>query len=107
VQRTLRSFERESKQLRAEAQRGNPPATRSVYARAGGQSRREPHLHGFYEHLLAKGKTKRLALMAVARKLLHAIYGMLFRSGKSHDGARVYQLPAPLATPTPLAQHTT
>ena len=35
-------------------------------------SRREPHLHGFYEHLLAKGKTKRLALMAVARKLLHA-----------------------------------
>ena len=36
-------------------------------------SRREPHLHGFYEHLLAKGKTKRLALMAVARKLLHAI----------------------------------
>jgi transposase len=70
-------------------------------------SRREPHLHGFYEHLLAKGKTKRLALMAVARKLLHAIYGMLFRSGKSHDGARVYQLPAPLATPTPLAQHTT
>jgi hypothetical protein len=91
VQRTLRSFERESKQLRAEAQRGN----------------HHPHLHGSYEHLLAKGKTKRLALMAVARKLLHAIYGMLFRSGKPHDGARVYQLPAPLATPTPLAQHTT
>ncbi len=67
-------------------------------------SRREPHLHGFYEHLLAKGKTKRLALMAVARKLLHAIYGM-FRSGKPYDGARVYQLPSSL--PTPLAQLTT
>ena len=67
-------------------------------------SRREPHLHGFYEHLLAKGKTKRLALMAVARKLLHAIYGM-FRSGKPSDGTRVYQLSSSL--PTPLAQRTT
>ncbi len=35
-------------------------------------SRREPHLRGFYEHLLARGKRKRQALVPVVRKLLHA-----------------------------------
>jgi hypothetical protein len=32
------------------------------------------------------------ALVAVARKLLLAIYGM-FRTGRSFDGARIYTLP--------------
>ncbi len=44
------------------------------------------------------------AVPAVARKLLHAIYGM-FRSGRPYDSAPVYRLPASL--PTPLAQHST
>jgi transposase len=83
---------------------GNRHLRHALFMPALVASRREPHLHGFYEHLLAKEKTKRLALMAVARKLLHAIYGM-FRSGKPYDGARVYQLPSSL--PTPLAQPTT
>lgn len=67
-------------------------------------SRREPHLRGFYEHLLAKGKKKRQALTAVARKLLHAIYGM-FHSDRLYDGARVYLLPASPGNP-PVAQTT-
>jgi hypothetical protein len=37
---------------------------------------RQPHLLAFYEHLLARGKTKMQALVAALRKLLHAIYGM-------------------------------
>jgi hypothetical protein len=51
-------------------------------------------LRGFYKHLLERVKSKRQALTAVARKLLHAIYGM-FRSLQTYDGTRVYALPAP------------
>jgi len=43
--------------------------------------------------LLARGKKKKQALMAVARKLLHAMFGM-FRSDRPYDGARVYTTPA-------------
>ena len=35
-----------------------------------------PALKAFYDALLARHKTKLQALMAVARKLLHAIYGI-------------------------------
>jgi len=52
----------------------------------------DPHLRGFYEHLLAAGKKKLQALTAVARKMLHAIFGM-FRSDKTYDGNYVYPLP--------------
>ena len=52
----------------------------------------EPHLLGFYQHLLQRGKTKKQAILAVARKLLHAFYGM-FRTNQPYDGSRVYRLP--------------
>lgn len=71
---------------------GNRHLRRALYMPALVASRCEPHLRGFYEHLLARGKTKRQALVAVARKLLHAIYGM-FRSQCPYDGARVYLPP--------------
>lgn len=54
-------------------------------------SRFQPHLRGFYQHLLQRGKSKRQALTAVARKLLHAIYGM-FRSNQRFGGVRVCSL---------------
>lgn len=53
----------------------------------------EPHLFGFYQHLLQRGKAKKQALLAVARKLLHALYGM-FRTNQPYDGTLVYRLPA-------------
>lgn len=37
----------------------------------------EPNVKAFYEHLLDRGKTKMQANVAVMRKLLHAIHGML------------------------------
>jgi transposase len=52
----------------------------------------EPHLRGFYEHLVAEGKKKKQALTAVARKMLHAIFGM-FRWDRPYDGNCVYPLP--------------
>jgi len=71
---------------------GNAHLRRALYMPALVASRVEPHLRGFYEHLLARGKRKRQALLAVARKLLHAIYGM-FRSLRPYDGTRVYLPP--------------
>lgn len=68
---------------------GNAHLRHALYMPALVASRFEPHLRGFYEHLLARGKSKRQALVAVARKLLHAIYGM-FRSQRPYDGAHVY-----------------
>jgi len=73
---------------------GNRHLRHALYMPALVASRREPHLRGFYRHLLARGKSKRPALIAVARKLLHAIYGM-FRSHQPYNGARVFSLSAP------------
>jgi len=78
---------------------GNRHLRNSLYMPALVASRREPHLRGFYQHLLARGKKKKPALTAVARKLLHAIYGM-FRSGRAYDGALSYALPASARFPT-------
>jgi transposase len=76
---------------------GNRHLRHALYMPALVASRREPHLRGFYQHLLARGKRKRQALVAVARKLLHAIYGM-FLSGQPYNGARCYTLPESLLT---------
>ena len=52
-------------------------------------SRYDPHLAAFYRALRARHKTGLQALMAVARKLLHAIYG-IFKSGTPYDGRRLF-----------------
>lgn len=72
---------------------GNRYLRHALYMPALVASRYEPHLRAFYRRLLARGKTKRQAVLAVARKMLHAIYGM-FRSGQSYDGARLFAAPA-------------
>lgn len=73
---------------------GNRHLRCALYMPALVASRREPHLRGFYEHLVAEGKKKRQALTAVARKMLHAIFGM-FRSDRPYDGNCVFPLPLP------------
>ena len=55
--------------------------------------RRQPNLRAFYEHLRARGKAKMVALVAVMRKLLHAIFGM-FKHQTAFDGDMLYPLPA-------------
>lgn len=52
-------------------------------------SRRDPHLKAFYESLLARHKARLQALVAVARKLLHAIYGIL-HTQTTYDGAKLF-----------------
>jgi transposase len=47
-----------------------------------------PHLQSFYLHLQTLGKCKMVALVAVMRKLLHAIFGM-FKHDALFDGAKL------------------
>jgi len=46
----------------------------------------------FYEKLIAKQKAPLQALVAVMRKLLHSIHGML-RTGTDFDGTKFYAIP--------------
>lgn len=76
---------------------GNQHLRRALYMPALVAVQHQPHLRAFYEHLLARGKTKLQALVATMRKLLHAIYGM-FKHDQLFEGSKVYALadaPAP------------
>jgi transposase len=79
---------------------GNKHLRRALYMPALAAIVHEPHLRAFYDHLLARGKAKMQALVAVMRKLLHAIFGM-FKHDQIFDGSKVYAL-VPATTP-PLA----
>jgi len=78
---------------------GNARIRRALYMPAHSAIRHEPRVRAFYEKLLRKGKPKMVAIVAVMRKLLHAIYGML-KHGQDFDGEKFYAtLPASPATP--------
>jgi transposase len=82
---------------------GNRPLRRALYMPALVASRRDPHLKVFYKTLLHRRKAKLQALIAVARKLLHAIYG-IFKSQTPNDGHKLFpnilkRETAPLHTP--------
>lgn len=68
---------------------GNVHLRRALYMPALVATRCEPHVQGFYLHLQSRGKPKLKALVAVMRKLLHAIYGM-FRHKQSFHGPSFY-----------------
>lgn len=75
---------------------GNRYLRRALYMPALVAARRDPHLCAFYQSLCARHKAKLQALMAVARKMLHAIFGM-FRSGCDYNGSRLFPTLAPAA----------
>jgi transposase len=68
---------------------GNKHLRRALYMPALVSVQWEPQVRAFYEHLTAQGKTKMQANIAVMRKLLHAIFGML-RNGTHFDGQKFY-----------------
>jgi transposase len=68
---------------------GNRHLRRALYMPALVASRCDPHMKVFFETLLARKKARLQALIAVARKLLHAIYG-IFRNGLKYEGARLF-----------------
>lgn len=80
---------------------GNRHLRLALYMPALVAVRHDPHLRAFYQLLLQRRKAKLQALVAVARKMLHAIFGM-FRSHSPYDGARLLPqliLPTPPSTP--------
>ena len=77
---------------------GNKHLRRALYMPALVAVRHDPHVRAYYEHLLARGKTKMQALVATMRKLLHAIYGM-FKHDQLFDGQKVYNLTSPALVP--------
>ena len=68
---------------------GNRHLRHALYMPALVAVRRDPHLKVFYETLLSRHKAKLQALIAVARKLLHAIYGIL-RTQTPYDGSKLF-----------------
>jgi transposase len=68
---------------------GNRHLRRALYMPTLSAVRYDPHLRAFYQALRERHKTGLQALMAVARKLLHAIYG-IFKSGRPYDGKLLF-----------------
>lgn len=68
---------------------GNRNLRNALYMPALSASRFDPHLRTFYRQLQARHKTKLQALIAVSRKLLHAIFGM-FKTNTPYDGAKLF-----------------
>jgi transposase len=68
---------------------GNKRLRQALYMPALVASRWEPAVQAFYDHLIEQDKKPLQALVAIMRKLLHAIYGM-FRTDSTFDGARFY-----------------
>jgi transposase len=71
------------------SRQGNRHLRRALYMPALTAARFDPHMKAFYALLQARHKTKLQALIAVARKLLHAIFG-IFKSGTSWDGTKLF-----------------
>lgn len=70
---------------------GNRHLRSALYMPALVGSRCDPRMKGFYEMLIARHKTRLQALVAVARKILHAVYGVL-HSSTPYDGGKLFPL---------------
>lgn len=68
---------------------GNRALRAALYMPALVAVRWEPQVKAFYEKLIAKQKAPMQAIVAVMRKLLHAIHGML-RTETDFDGKKFY-----------------
>ncbi len=71
------------------SRRGNVHLRRALFMPALVAVQYEPHVRAFYDKLVARGKTKMQANVAVMRKLLHAIYGML-KHDRDFDGEKFF-----------------
>jgi transposase len=72
---------------------GNKYLRAALYMPALVAIQHEPNVAAFYDKLVASGKTKMQAIIAVMRKLLHAIFGML-KHGADFDGRKFYAINA-------------
>jgi len=68
---------------------GNKYLRAALYMPAHNAIQWEPQIMAFRDHLVGNGKTKMQAKVAVMRKLLHAIHGML-ENHANFDGSKFY-----------------
>jgi transposase len=73
---------------------GSSRIRKAFYLCAVVASRFNPNLKAAYQDLLARGKPKKLALIAIARRLIHIAFGVL-RSGKPFDPGYINSAFAP------------
>lgn len=73
------------------SKQGNSRVSEALFYPALTASRLDPNVNAFYQSLIARGKTPLQALVAVMRKLLHAIWGMLHHR-QPWDGNKFYRL---------------
>ncbi len=71
---------------------GNHYIRQALYLPALSAKTHDPHVKGFFEHLVTHGKTPLQGVCAVMRKLLHSIHGM-FAHDQPFDNSRFYALP--------------
>lgn len=77
---------------------GSVHLRRALYMPALVASRFEPRVQAFYEELVARGKKPTVAHVAVMRKLLHAIHGML-KHDQAFNGEKFRATPKKSPTP--------
>jgi transposase len=75
------------------SRQGNAHIRKALFMPAIVAAQHEPHVKAFYEKLLGREKTKMQANVAVMRKLLHAIHGML-KHDRDFEGAKFYAIGA-------------
>lgn len=71
------------------SRRGNRHLRRALFMPALVAATHDPYLRAFSLALQARHKTKMQAVLAVARKMIHAIYG-IFKTGQPYDGAKLF-----------------
>jgi len=71
---------------------GNVRLRRALYMPALVAIQHDEAIGAFYARLIGKGKKPLVAIVAVMRKLLHAIYGML-KHDADFEGSKFYQIP--------------
>ena len=67
---------------------GSRHLRRTLYMPALVAVRRDRYLRRFYQNLLARGKARLQAVVAVMQKLLHALFAM-FRTNQPYDGSKL------------------
>src|SRR5271155_401637 len=70
---------------------GNRHLRAALYMPALGATQHNPNVKAFYDKLVAAGKKPLQAIVAVMRKLLHAIWGML-KHDQDFDGNKFFKL---------------
>lgn len=77
------------------SKRGNKYLRHALYMPAINARKYNTHVAAYHDALTGRGKEVKQATVAVMRKLLHTIWGML-HNGTAFDEERFYRLPKPL-----------